>query len=274
MARKPAPKSESAPPPSDGSKLSKYQKFQPQRVHRRDLKNAPYNPRVMTELAEQELREVLKTHGLVETLVWNRKTGHLVGGHQRIAQLDHLQGSDDYELDVSAIDVPEKKERKLNVILNNPRIQGEYDGDKLLEMFDDPEVGLTPEDVYLSEFDLEPIVSDEDLERLFPKDEPETAEDTAEALSKLGGPRMAGSGAPVRDPEALAEVRGIRAKMRDRIENDPLKADTSTFTLVIVCGSQEEMIDLGSRLGARDGLVDCRMLYAKLGEEPPKFEEA
>ena len=34
--------------------------------------------------------------GLLEPLVWNKTTGHLVSGHQRLAQLDSLQRSENY----------------------------------------------------------------------------------------------------------------------------------------------------------------------------------
>lgn len=63
--------------------------------------------------------------------MWNRRTGNLVGGHQRLSLLDELEGTDDYRLTVSRIDVDDAQERALNVVLNNPEAQGNYDMDLL-----------------------------------------------------------------------------------------------------------------------------------------------
>ena len=72
-----------APPPSDLAshvpRLSKYQKFTPARVARGELKNAPYNPRVIDKHARKRLTAQLKKMGLVDALVWNKRTGNLVG---------------------------------------------------------------------------------------------------------------------------------------------------------------------------------------------------
>src|SRR4051812_18566168 len=91
--------------------LSKYQRFTTERVHRRDLKNAPYNPRKIDEHARKKLKAIVKRDGLIQTLTWNKRTGNLVGGHQRISLIDELEGTDDYFLDVAAIDVDLKKEK-------------------------------------------------------------------------------------------------------------------------------------------------------------------
>ena len=115
---------------------SKYQKFQIQTINRSDIKNAEYNPRIMDKEAKKRLKEGLKTHGLVSTLTWNRRTGNLVGGHQRLEQLDSLEKNKDYSLDVCVIDVDEKEEAILNVQLNNPSMQGDWDLDKLTGLLD------------------------------------------------------------------------------------------------------------------------------------------
>lgn len=113
---------------------SKYQNFEMQTINRKNIKNAEYNPRFMGEREKKRLRKAIKENGLVSALTWNRRTGNLVGGHQRLQQLDALEKSDDYELTVCVIDVDEKQEAKLNVQLNNPSMQGEWDVGKLFEM--------------------------------------------------------------------------------------------------------------------------------------------
>lgn len=118
---------------------SKYQNFEVQRISRAEIKNAEYNPRIMDKEAKKRLREGIEKHGLVSAITWNKRTGNLVGGHQRLEQLDALEKNKNYSLDVCVIDVEEAEEAILNVQLNNPSMQGEWDLDKLAtitEQFD------------------------------------------------------------------------------------------------------------------------------------------
>ena len=50
-----------------------------------DLKPAPYNPRVITREQRQALSTSLLQYGDLSGIVFNRRTGQLVGGHQRVA---------------------------------------------------------------------------------------------------------------------------------------------------------------------------------------------
>lgn len=138
--------------------ISKYQKFDAITINRSLIKNAPYNPRTINEKNQKGLRKSLKDHGLVETLVWNERTGNLVGGHQRISQLDFLEKGIDYEITVSRIDVDEVKEKEINIILNNPSVQGEYDVAALTELFKDINIestGFTDYDLSIFGVDLD-----------------------------------------------------------------------------------------------------------------------
>ena len=121
---------------------SKYENFEMQTIHRSLIKNAEYNPRFMGEKEKKRLRAALKENGLVSALTWNKRTGNLVGGHQRLEQLDSLEKSGDYELTVCVIDVDEKQEAKLNVQLNNPSMQGEWDVEKLWEITQDFDLSM------------------------------------------------------------------------------------------------------------------------------------
>ena len=112
-----------------GGKLSKYQKFEVEVISRGEIHGADYNPRVISEDARKRLKRMLAKHGLVQPLVWNRRTGNLVSGHQRLSQLDQLERSQDYDLQVSVVDVDEREEKILNVQLNNPSMQGDWDMD-------------------------------------------------------------------------------------------------------------------------------------------------
>ncbi len=110
---------------------SKFEKFQLVEVNRDQIKAAPYNPRQMTDKAKKNLRSHIKRVGLVEPLVWNVRTGNLVGGHQRLGQLDVLEGNRQYKLHVAQVDLDEMAEKELNIALNNPENQGDWDLEKL-----------------------------------------------------------------------------------------------------------------------------------------------
>lgn len=116
------------------SNLSKYQNFRIATINRGQIKQAPYNPRVMSDEHRKLLRQSLKANGLVEPLVWNERTGNLVGGHQRIEALDAMERRDDYDLTVSVVDVDERQEKNLNMALNNRNLQGTWDEDKLADL--------------------------------------------------------------------------------------------------------------------------------------------
>lgn len=87
------------------------------------LEPAAYNPRTITPKALAGLGESLKRFGLVQPVVWNRRTGRVVGGHQR---LKALAAAGETETDVAVVDLPEDEERALNVTLNSPAISGEF----------------------------------------------------------------------------------------------------------------------------------------------------
>lgn len=127
---------------SKKSKISKYEKFVIKEVPRGKLKGAPYNPRIIDDKAKAKLRAGLEAKGLVEPIVWNTRSGYIVGGHQRISQLDVLEGNPDYSLTVAVIDVDDAEEKELNVLLNNPSAQGDWDFEKLKEIFEDDDVSV------------------------------------------------------------------------------------------------------------------------------------
>jgi hypothetical protein len=127
----PSTKSKTKPAPSPNPQQSKYQAFTTETVRRVDLVGAPYNPRVLTEDAKRRLKASLQKVGLVQPIVWNKKTGNVVGGHQRLKQLDALEGSSDYTLTVAVLDVDEVREKEINVLLNNTLVSGDWDYDAL-----------------------------------------------------------------------------------------------------------------------------------------------
>lgn len=102
-----------------------------------DLAPAPYNPRrKMTEDESAGLRRSLEKHGDVSGITYNRKTGRLVCGHQRVRELRALgavmrggvirtpQGG---EFPVRVVDWTEAQEKEANVTANNPHIASGWD---------------------------------------------------------------------------------------------------------------------------------------------------
>ena len=123
-------------------------------IPRSKVSEAPYNPRAIDGFAAEKLSLVLQDEeiGLVEPLVWNKRTGHLVGGHQRLALMDGIHSDvPDYEIPVAVIDVDEATEKRINILLNNPSIQGTWDTEKLESLFRN---GVDP---FVTGFDLADI---------------------------------------------------------------------------------------------------------------------
>ncbi|MFA6605125.1 MAG: ParB N-terminal domain-containing protein [Patescibacteria group bacterium] len=137
------------------------------------IKPAPDNPRKISPKAQKALRESLRRWGLVEPLVWNERTGHIVGGHQRLELLCR-EGVE--EVDVVVVDLPPADERALNLTLNNPGAQGTFtDLDGQLEALD---ASLDLEALALDELlGVEPDEDDEDagLEPFLPSTDPRPA---------------------------------------------------------------------------------------------------
>lgn len=117
-----------------------------------DLQPAPYNPRIALNPgtpAYRRLERSLNEFDLVQPIVWNERTGHIVAGHQRLEILKH-QG--DTEVDAVVVDLPLEREKALNVALNNSQVGSDWDPAKLVELLD--ELQEIPDfDVSLTGFD-------------------------------------------------------------------------------------------------------------------------
>jgi len=90
---------------------------------------ADYNPRKDLKPGDPEyekLKRSLSEFGYVEPVIWNKTTGHVVGGHQRLKVLIDTGVA---EVECVVVEMSEEKEKALNVALN--KINGEWDKDKL-----------------------------------------------------------------------------------------------------------------------------------------------
>lgn len=96
------------------------------------LKAAEYNPRkdLQPEDTEyQKLRRSIEEFGYVEPIIWNERTGNVVGGHQRLKVLLE-KGVEDIECVI--VDLDDKDEKILNVLLN--KVKGRWDIGKLADL--------------------------------------------------------------------------------------------------------------------------------------------
>jgi DNA modification methylase len=90
---------------------------------------ADYNPRKNLKPGDPEyekLKRSLEQFGYVEPVIWNKTTGHVVGGHQRLKVLLDMGIT---EVECVVVEMDAKKEKALNVALN--KISGDWDKGKL-----------------------------------------------------------------------------------------------------------------------------------------------
>jgi len=115
-----------------------------------ELIKAEYNPRKISVVQLQELKDGIEEFGLVSPLVVNEnpeRKNVIVGGHQRLKLWEELGNK---EVDCSIVNLPLDKERKLNIKLN--KNGGTFDDDLLKEFFDYEELiewGFTVSELFV-----------------------------------------------------------------------------------------------------------------------------
>ena len=148
-----------------------------------ELIPADYNPRKDLKPGDPEyekLKRSLDEFGYVEPIIWNKRTGNVVGGHQR---LKVLKADGIKEVECVVIDFDEEKEKALNVALN--KINGDWDNDKL---------GLLITDLQASDFDVSLTGFDEaEIANLLESDD-EATDDDFDVDGELEKPTFSKSG--------------------------------------------------------------------------------
>lgn len=207
--------------------LTKYQRFETVRVWRHELRPHPKNPRTIGKKQEQRLRGKVKDVGLVQPLIWNRRTGHLVGGHQRMEVLDRLEKynaltrENDYQLDVSACELSDSQELEMLVFLNNPSAGGMFDLDLLADL--NLSAGIDFAGMGFDQIDVDLMFDgDARFSHLF-------EDDDEVAASK----------------DKIAEVKAARAAGVEKMQAE----NSAEFYFVVVCRDDEERSECMKRLG-------------------------
>lgn len=141
------------------------------------LKPAPYNPRLVLEPGDagyERLERSMEEFQLVQPIVWNEQTGHVVSGHQRLNVLKN-RGATEVEVAVVALSL--EREKALNVTLNNRQVGSDWDYGKLTSLmtelvelpdFDETLTGFSSEEIRdfqmmpVEDFVSEPVEEDEE----------------------------------------------------------------------------------------------------------------
>ncbi|MDD3212090.1 MAG: site-specific DNA-methyltransferase [Eubacteriales bacterium] len=143
-----------------------------------NLKKAGYNPRKKLGKNDPQykaLRRSIEEFGMLDPIVWNKRTGTVIGGHQRLTVLEDLGYR---TAPCFVVDLSPEQEKQANVRLNS--VQGEWDYDKLAELL----CGFTSDEVEAAAFDAR------DLQELYAResDVTEDAFDVDASLEKHGEP--------------------------------------------------------------------------------------
>lgn len=114
---------------------------------------ADYNPRKDLQPGDSEYEKIkrsLEEFGYVDPVIWNKTTGRVVGGHQRLKVLASMGRT---EVECVVVELDEEKEKALNVALN--KISGDWDKEKLAVLMTD--LDAADFDVSLTGFDAAEI---------------------------------------------------------------------------------------------------------------------
>ena len=114
---------------------------------------ADYNPRKDLQPGDSEYEKIkrsLEEFGYVDPVIWNKTTGRVVGGHQRLKVLTSMGRT---EVECVVVELNEEKEKALNVALN--KISGDWDKEKLAVLMTD--LDAADFDVSLTGFDAAEI---------------------------------------------------------------------------------------------------------------------
>ena len=192
-----------------------------------DIYPADYNPRKITEDQKTKLKNSIDNFGIVEPILINLHNNRIIGGHQRFDVLldQYILDNDLYaELNLLKLNESygwvfpdndknldsEDHEKALNLVLNNTKVMGTFDEQKLIQVFNDLHesgfntnlTGFNNNDILgfqgLSENkatveETSTTISEDDINlnnnMIIPEDEPEYDESIADGIEILKCPR-------------------------------------------------------------------------------------
>ena len=202
--------------------LSKYIKSESVELNRSAIHFADYNPRKLSDESRKTLKRGIKKFGLVGGIVVNKRTGlTVVSGHQRLSVMDELQKfpENDYRIRVDVIDVDEKQEKELNILMNNPNAQGSWDYDALARLVPDidyQDAGLTAADLnmigcdFLLQTEEESSIADALEDMMAPVTEQKEAEKAAKQLERA---------------EKVAHMKDVKQQVKEQAQETAANMD-------------------------------------------------
>lgn len=134
-----------------------------QEMNINEINEAAYNPRKKLkagDTAYESLKQSILTFGYIDPLIYNKRTGRLVGGHQRLQILKDLG---EERVQVSVVDLDEINEKDLNIRLNN--VKGEFDQDSLAAVVQELEAaGVHYEELGFDEQEFQDLINQMEAE--------------------------------------------------------------------------------------------------------------
>lgn len=133
----------------------------------------PKNPRIDLRPGMplyEKLKESIIHHDYTEPIIWNKQTGYIVSGHQRLQVMKDIaeeQNDPLTDVEVVVVDMPENRADTLMVAIN--KITGMWDNEKLSALFEQ----LSEEDLKYTgyeEFEIDSLLKG-DEENIIIEDE-------------------------------------------------------------------------------------------------------
>lgn len=200
--------------------MAKKSSCEVRRMSLMELNPSNYNPRIMTVEAFQGLSKSIDKFGMLIPIVWNSRTGNVVGGHQR---LRHLQEIGELEADVVIVDLDDNEEVALNIALNNRAIRGDFTSDvvSLLEK-SEVQLGSAFNDIKLNDLF-------KDMSRRFAKELKEKTRSQEPTTPRNDPPPVTPSPSPTpteSDPDAV--ITCPKCKSRWKMKDNAVVYDART----------------------------------------------
>ena len=134
----------------------------------KDMERNLYNTRVELTPKEKAYKDIdrsITTYGMILPIVWNKNTNHVINGQQR---LTILENKGETEVEVSVVELDEKKEKQLHIALN--KIEGDWEEQKLITLLEELGeeaifTGFTQQEIDSLTNDIDSLIDNDALEK-------------------------------------------------------------------------------------------------------------
>ena len=148
--------------------------FTVERIDVEKLIPHPKNPRIDLHPGMplyEKLKDSIEHHDYIDPIIWNKRTGHIIAGHQRFQVIKDIAERDGMELKQIPVVVVDKSENEETTFLvSDNKITGLWDMEKLSALFKE----LSEEDLRYTgyeDFEIDSILNDDVNEAIDPFDE-------------------------------------------------------------------------------------------------------